>query len=172
MNEMLFAILDTNVVVSYFLSKEDSPPAIIVNEVLKRRIVPVYNSYLINEYRKVLSRDEFGFSKSIVNSMLEVIQSLGFGIESFEPMITLQDKKDVPIFELALLTRDVNALLVTGNIKHFPNVDFVVMPKQMMDLSNDMFKKIEDGIRETKAGNVMTIEETADYIRKELGFEK
>ena len=87
-------------------------------------------------------------------------------------MITLQDKKDVPIFELALLTRDVNALLVTGNVKHFPNVDFVVMPKQMMDLSNDMFKKIEEGIREARAGNVMTIEETADYIRKEFGFEK
>jgi len=34
----------------------------------------------------------------------------------------------------------------------------------------DMIKKIEEGIREAKAGNVMTIEETADYIRKELGL--
>ena len=33
-----------------------------------------------------------------------------------------------------------------------------------------MIKKIEEGIREAKAGNVMTIEETADYIRKELGL--
>ena len=35
---------------------------------------------------------------------------------------------------------------------------------------SDMIKKIEEGIREAKAGNVMTIEETADYIRKELGL--
>ena len=134
MTDIIFVILDTNVVVSYFLSKKESPPAYVINEVLEGRIVPVYNCYLIDEYRKVLSREEFDLDKSIVDSILDVIQSSGFGIESFESMITLPDKKDVPIFELALLTRDVNAFLVTGNLKHFPKVNFVVTPKQMMDL--------------------------------------
>lgn len=99
-----------------------------MNGVFEGRIVPVYNSYLIDEYRKVLSREEFDLDGSIVE-LVDVIQLSGFGIESFEPMITLSDEKDVPIFELALLTRDVNAFLVTGNIKHFPKVDFVVTPK-------------------------------------------
>ena len=34
----------------------------------------------------------------------------------------------------------------------------------------DVVRKIEEGIREAKAGNVMTVEETASYIRKELGI--
>ena len=135
---MIFAILDTNVVVSYFLSKKESPPAFVIDEVLEGKVVPVYNSYLINEYRKVLSRKEFDLDKSIVDSILDAIQSSGFGIESFESMITLPDKTDIPIFELALLTRDVNTLLVTGNLKHFPKVNFVVTPKQMMDLLNSI----------------------------------
>ena len=139
---MLFAILDTNVVVSYFLSKKESPPASVMNEIFEGRIVPVYSCYLINEYRRVLSREEFGLDEFIVDSMLDVIQSSGFGMESFESMITLPDKKDVPIFELALLTRDVNALLVTGNLRHFPKVDFIVTPKQMMDLLNGIKGKI------------------------------
>ena len=133
---MIFAILDTNVVVSYFLSREDSPPVLVMNGILEGKIVPVYNGYLINEYRKVLSRGEFGLNRSIVDSMLEIIQSSGFGMESFEPMITLPDKKDVPIFELALLARDMNTILITGNTKHFPNVDFVITPKQATDLLN------------------------------------
>ena len=138
MTEMIFAILDTNVVVSYFLSKKESSPASVLNEIFEGRIVPVYNCYLIDEYRRVLSREKFGLDESIVDLMLDVIQSSGFGIESFESMITLPDKKDVPIFELALLTRDLNALLVTGNIKHFPKVNFVVTPKQMTDLLNSI----------------------------------
>ena len=139
---MIFAILDTNVVVSYFLSKKESPPAYVMNEVFEGRIVPVYNSYLINEYRRVLFREEFDLDESTVDSILDVIQSSGFGMESFESMITLPDKKDVPIFELALLTRDVNALLVTGNLRHFPKVDFIVTPKQTMDLLNGIKGKI------------------------------
>jgi len=34
----------------------------------------------------------------------------------------------------------------------------------------DVVRKIEEGIREAKSGNVMTVEETASYIRKELGI--
>ena len=131
---MIFAILDTNVVVSYFLSKKDDPPALVMDAIFEGKIVPVYNCCLIDEYRKVLSREEFGLNRSIVDSILDIIQSLGFGIESFEPMVTLPDKKDIPIFELALLTHDMNTILITGNTKHFPNVDFVITPKQATDL--------------------------------------
>lgn len=135
---MIFAILDTNVVVSYFLSKKDSSPALVMDAIFEGKIVPVYNCYLIDEYRKVLSREEFGLNRSIVDSILDIIQSLGFGMESFEPMVTLPDKKDIPIFELALLTHDMNTILITGNTKHFPNVDYVITPKQATDLLSSM----------------------------------
>lgn len=34
----------------------------------------------------------------------------------------------------------------------------------------DMVRKIEAGIREAKDGNVMSVEETVEYIKKELGI--
>jgi hypothetical protein len=55
-------------------------------------------------------------------------------VESDETGIILPDVKDVPIFEIALSTRDCDSYLVTGNTKHFPRVDFVVTPKQMVEL--------------------------------------
>ena len=131
--EMAFAIIDTNVLVSYFLSDMDSPPAAIMNKVFDGEIIPVFNCYLIDEYRKVLSRRQFGLDRSTVNSFLDIIQTFGFGVESFEHTVTLPDKKDVPIYELALLTRDSGTFLVTGNTRHFPDDGFVITPKQMME---------------------------------------
>ena len=40
--------------------------------------------------------------------------------------------KDAPIFDIALETRNANTCLVTGNVKHYPKIDFVITPKQMM----------------------------------------
>ena len=40
-------------------------------------------------------------------------------------------------YEVALSKED--SFLVTGNIKHFPEVDFVVTPAEMMDIiENDL----------------------------------
>ena len=35
-------------------------------------------------------------------------------------------------------------------------------------VKSDNIEKIEEGLRESKTGNVMTIEETTDYIKKKL----
>ncbi len=132
--EMTFAIIDTNVLVSYFLSDKESPPVAIVNKIFDGEITPVFNCYLINGYRKVLSRKQFELDRSTVNSMLDIIQISGFGVESFEHTTALSDMKDVPTYELATLTREDGTFLITGNVKHFPNDDFVVTPKQFVDM--------------------------------------
>lgn len=48
--------------------------------------------------------------------------------------------EDVPIFEIALSTRDMDSYLVTGNIRYFPEVDFVVIPKEMMNILDSLGK--------------------------------
>lgn len=45
---------------------------------------------------------------------------------------TLPDPKDVVFYEVALSKDD--SFLVTGNIKHFPRVDFVVTPAEMVEI--------------------------------------
>lgn len=48
--------------------------------------------------------------------------------------IDLPDPKEVPFYEVALAREDDDAHLVTGNLKHFPNVSFVVTPRQMLEI--------------------------------------
>lgn len=131
---MLFAVIDTNVIVSYFLSKDSSPPVVVVEEIFGGRITPLYNDYLFNEYRDVLGREKFGIGQSEIQTVMDGLQRFGIKVESDETGITLPDVKDVPIFEIALSTRDCDSYLVTGNTNHFPRVDFVVTPKQMVEL--------------------------------------
>ena len=42
--------------------------------------------------------------------------------------------KDLPFYEAVLEKRDVNAYLVTGNIKHFPKEPFIVTPRELLDI--------------------------------------
>lgn len=132
--EMVLAVIDTNVLVSYFVSKGDTPPVSVVREMLGGRIIPLFNEYLLEEYRSVLSRPKFGLDPTVVNEIMSVIESFGIGVDVSDSGIELPDRKDIPIFEIAISTRDAGSYLVTGNTKHFPKVDFVVTPKQMMDL--------------------------------------
>mgnify|MGYP002589105166 CR=1 FL=1 len=47
----------------------------------------------------------------------------------------LPDPDDAVFYEIVMEARkDVDAYLVTGNLKHFPEKAFVVTPKEMMDI--------------------------------------
>ena len=50
----------------------------------------------------------------------------------------LPDPDDAVFYEVVMEARkDVDAYLVTGNLKHFPEKSFVVTPKEMMDIINE-----------------------------------
>ena len=131
----VFAVIDTNVMVSYFLSSPDSPPNTIMEEALGGKIIPVLSPYLLREYYEVLHRAKFEAYSSEVDDLLEKIESMGVNIELIDSLgILLPDTQDEPIFELALATRDVGSFLITGNTKHFPADDFVMTPREMAGL--------------------------------------
>ena len=47
----------------------------------------------------------------------------------------LPDPKDVVFYAIVMEKRkEEDTYLVTGNIKHFPKVSFVVTPKEMLDI--------------------------------------
>lgn len=137
---MVFAVIDTNVVVSYFLSSEkDSPPIRIFDEIRKGNITPLYNGYLLREYRRVLSKGKFGLDDSDIYDVLRLMENPGFdgGVELIDSGCSLPDKKDSPIFDIVQCTREYDSYLITGNVKHFPNEEYVVTPRQMVDLLDD-----------------------------------
>lgn len=53
-------------------------------------------------------------------------------------MICYAVMKDLPFYEVVLEKRDDNTYLVTGNIKHFPKEPFVVTPRELLDILNEI----------------------------------
>lgn len=130
-----YAVIDTNVLVSALLSsKEDSAIVQIFNKILNGEILLVYSNLIIKEYREVLSRKKFGFSKDITDYLLSAIEKYGILVDPTPSGILLPDRKDLPFYEVVLERRDDNTYLVTGNIKHFPAEPFIVTPGELLGI--------------------------------------
>ncbi len=131
----IYAVIDTNILVSSLITHDENSPTISVSmSVLEGKIVPLYSTYLLNEYRNVLNRPKFKFQPDTVDKLILTILTFGLKIEPSISDVILPDPKDLPIYEIALDTRDKHSYLVTGNIKHFPSVPFIVTPKQMVEI--------------------------------------
>lgn len=136
----IYAVIDTNVIVSSMISHNSESPTIeIMKCIFSGRIVPLYSAYLIDEYRRVLERPKFGLSIERIQSTIRSIMYLGIHIEPTESGVILPDKKDLPIYEITLDTQDVGSYLVTGNVKHFPQMPFVVTPREMLEIMSQLY---------------------------------
>lgn len=67
MENKIFAVIDTNVLVSALLTSEkQSNPLLVLKAITDEKIVPLFCDEILNEYREVLSRDKFPFTADIV----------------------------------------------------------------------------------------------------------
>ena len=128
----VYAVIDTNVLVSALLpSQKVSNPTMVLREVFKGRITPVYNEEILDEYKEVLSREKFHIHQARIDTVVNHIKNTGLELErtkSWEGVFP--DPKDIVFYEVTLSKDD--AYLVTGNIKHFPKKPFVVTPAEMV----------------------------------------
>ena len=136
-----YAVIDTNVLVSSLLtSNPQSPTVEIIISIDKGRLTPIYSDYLLSEYEEVLSRSHFSIPDTIRDQLLWLFKQKGICIEPKETDIDMPDSEDIPIFLITMETRDLDSYLVTGNIKHYPPVDYVVTPKKMIEILRSMNK--------------------------------
>ena len=132
---MIYAVIDTNVLVSALLSRHSDAATIqVVKAVLEKRILPLYNDEIIAEYEEVLSRKKFSFPYNDVRSILDMIMEVGRSAERTPVTENFPDPKDVVFYEIAMSKED--AYLVTGNTKHFPKSPIVVTPAEMVEILN------------------------------------
>ena len=113
----MLVVLDTNILVSSLWSRNGAP-ARVVSMILTGQLIPCYDYRILTEYRQVLSRPRFNFSDGEIDSLLEWIETSGRSIVADpinDPFIDESDKK---FYEVAKLC---GAILITGNLKHFPN---------------------------------------------------
>lgn len=135
MSRLIHAVIDTNVFVSAFITKNQEAATVkVMDAILNGDLVPLYHQDILTEYWEVLHRDKFRISESIIRILLDAI--VKYGIEVF-PQPTgeiLIDMDDLIFYEVAMEKRADDAYLVTGNQKHYPVRDFIVTPAEMMEI--------------------------------------
>lgn len=110
-------VLDTNMIVSGFLSPYQTPAAI-VRMVSDLTLRLCYDSRIFSEYEEVLARHKFGFESEKVDAFLEQVKVRGERIVAKPLLKPLPDQADQMFLEVALAGKA--ECLVTGNLKHFP----------------------------------------------------
>jgi putative PIN family toxin of toxin-antitoxin system len=113
----MIIVLDTNVIVSGILKPFSSAGAIL--RLAATGIIRLaHDSRILSEYREVLSRPVFGFSKNLVHDLINQLEEEGLTVVGSPLPFRLPDPHDEPFLEVALAAQ-VDAL-VTGNKRHFP----------------------------------------------------
>ena len=129
----IIAVIDTNVLVSGMISNNPSYPTVgVLKCVDNKTIVPLFCDEILHEYDIVLHRKKFNLPEDEINAVLDEIVALGLSSSRITSNEQFPDPKDVVFYEIALSKE--NSYLITGNIKHFPKVDFVVTPAEIMKI--------------------------------------
>ena len=118
-------VVDTNVLVSSRLSKTGSP-AKVMEMVADEKAKLIYSSQIVDEYRKVLAYDKFKFDIDKQRVTIDDIIEIG---ELVNPITSTEsfdnDESDRVFYDAA---KSCGAILVTGNIKHYPDESFYYDP--------------------------------------------
>ena len=131
MKKKIFAVVDTNVIVSGMITNNsDSPTAKVLDCLGEKHITHLYCEEILQEYESVLGRNKFNLPKEKIEKFLKMMQSDGIASNRVPTNEVFTDPNDVVFYEVALSKED--SFLVTGNVKHFPKVDLVVTPAEMM----------------------------------------
>ena len=130
---MIHAVIDTNVLVSAFITKKlDSSTAKVWSAILNFNIIPMYSEEIIEEYKDVLHRKKFNIPEQLIKDAINHILENGVRGERVLSDDFFPDPKDVVLYEVAISKDD--AYLVTGNTKHFPKKPIVVTPAEMLEI--------------------------------------
>lgn len=134
----IFAVIDTNVIVSALITKNpQSPPNMVFREVLDGKIIPLYHTEIIEEYREVLSRTKFHLKAETIQTVINSITLNGIKVEPKPTGEIFVDMDDLIFYEVAMEKRNDDAYIVTGNKKHYPVRDFIVTPSEMLKILNE-----------------------------------
>lgn len=86
-------------------------------------------------------RDKFHLTKEIVDDVIQALEEQGEYIDTDNMDYELPDPKDVVFYAIVMEKRkEEDAYLVTGNIRHFPHVPYVVTPNEMLGILLEKIK--------------------------------
>lgn len=124
-------VIDTNVIISAFLTPSGSSSAF-MDKVFGNTYEVVVTEKIMEEYDDVLHRKKFCFEEDVIQYLLKWFRDNALFVEVNEEDYLSDDvidSKDAVFFVAARATK---ARLVTGNIKHYPVVEFRTMLWEML----------------------------------------
>ena len=127
MNEVIKAVLDTNVLVSSLWTSDGKAAEII--KLIPRFVIPCYNAQILIEYADVLCRPKFSFSSDKRENLLSGIKNFGVEFLPDESKEAMADEDDRIFYDTA---KESGSILFTGNIKHYPNEPFIMTPSDFL----------------------------------------
>lgn len=132
----VFAVIDTNVIVSALLARNpDAATVKVLEAFFQGSIVPLVNDDILSEYADVLRRPKFRFPEELVAPVIQAIGAAALRPGRMQSKELFPDPKDAVFYEVALSKDD--AYLITGNTKHFPHTPIVVTPAEMLVILSD-----------------------------------
>lgn len=118
----MLAVIDTNILVSALWSRNGAP-ARVISMVLTGKVIPCYDYRILCEYRTVLQRPKFSFPSCEVKALLDWFETYGRSVVADPLDDVFVDEEDKKFYEVA---KYCNAVLVTGNLKHYPQNPMVL----------------------------------------------
>lgn len=135
---MVYAVIDTNIIVSSFITRNHSSPTRrVINSMLSGKIKPLYNDEILDEYFDVLNRSKFHLSEIRIIELLNFFKENGINTSRFPFDGDMPDEDDRVFYEVSLSEED--SFLVTGNLKHFPKTPKVITAAQMIEILDNDF---------------------------------
>ncbi|MCL2549252.1 MAG: putative toxin-antitoxin system toxin component, PIN family [Symbiobacteriaceae bacterium] len=121
-------VLDTNILVSALWSANGNE-ARLLRMFIDGEILICYCTQMLIEYKNVLRRPRLSLNEAMVNIVLHYIRDEGFLVEVIPSEIPFRDESDRKFFDVAIACE---AILITGNRKHFPDHPAIMSTTQYL----------------------------------------
>jgi putative PIN family toxin of toxin-antitoxin system len=125
-------VIDTNVIISSAISTQGNP-AKIMDLVLNKKFEVYYSSEIIAEYIRVFAKPRLNFTHEIQEFFINGIKRVGILIDPPASTFPMLDETDRVFYDLA---KEVGAIVITGNTKHYPDEDFIMTPSEFLEFIN------------------------------------
>ena len=122
------AVIDTNVLISSILSPEGTP-ARIMRLISDQKLQLVLCREILDEYKRVLAYNKLRIDPKIQDEAIAKITGLGIVTESVAGNRPMPDEDDRIFYDTA---RAAGAVLITGNLKHYPAEPFIMAPADFL----------------------------------------
>ena len=127
------AVVDTNIIVSSALSSKGNPTQI-MNLISDNKIQLFYCSKILDEYIRVLAYQKLNIAPQTQKNIITAIESIGVLVEPTISNISFLDESDRVFYDVA---RSSKAILITGNLKHYPTDEFIKTPTEFLTMYAD-----------------------------------